>query len=190
MVGFCGKLYPGFKLETDPDRGGPRRTQYCYSLAEIDEFIAENRSQRFFDIYSAPNPEKAKKNNSDVWFLDIFRKAYQAVFEAASKMDFQDFFLAHNLVIFKAEPGGYTGPLNKLCRRTRQVIINPRLKDIEFYRLFPTAQAYQEISMYLGSVAAPQRPIPPVSDRDMITAKGFDKWSFRQEGPKKRKVKA
>jgi len=30
-------------------------------------------------------------------------------------------------------------------------------------------------------MAMPDKPIPEVSDADMVIAKGFNKWSFRKE---------
>jgi hypothetical protein len=35
--------------------------------------------------------------------------------------------------------------------------------------------------MFMCNLAVPQKPIPEVSDADMVVAKGFDKWSFRKE---------
>jgi hypothetical protein len=60
------------------------------------------------------------------------------------------------------------------------------LKKHSFYRVFPTAVAYQEISMYLGGVLGQGNPvIPEISNDDMITSKGFNlKNSFRKEKKK------
>lgn len=44
--------------------------------------------------------------------------------------------------------------------------------------------AYQELQMWMSNQAIPHKPIPKVSDKDMVTAKGFDKWSFRKEPQK------
>jgi hypothetical protein len=45
--------------------------------------------------------------------------------------------------------------------------------------------------MFLGGMASPEKPIPPVSDADMVICKGFDpKYSFRKapgKKPRKRK---
>ena len=43
-----------------------------------------------------------------------------------------------------------------------------------------TFTAYQELQMYFGALAQPNKPIPNVSDKDMVSIKGFDKWSFRK----------
>lgn len=57
---------------------------------------------------------------------------------------------------------------------------NPTLKEFDFYKIFDTYSAYQEISMFLGSLAFPEKPIPVISDKDLAFAKGFDKHSFRR----------
>jgi hypothetical protein len=46
---------------------------------------------------------------------------------------------------------------------------------------------YQEIAMFLGGLATPQKPIPVPSDKDMVSIKGFDRFSFRKEPTKKKK---
>ena len=41
--------------------------------------------------------------------------------------------------------------------------------------------AYQELSMYLGNMAFPNKPIPTISDEVMAEIKGFNKFSFRKD---------
>lgn len=63
---------------------------------------------------------------------------------------------------------------------------NASLKKYKFFKVFSTALAYQEISMYLGGVLGQGNPtIPEISNKDMIEAKGFDlKTSFRKDKSK------
>lgn len=72
------------------------------------------------------------------------------------------------------------------CRVGRECVVthNGRLKDLEFYRLVDPYTAFQEIAMFLGGMASPEKPIPKIDDKTMAQAKGFNKWSFRKE-PKK-----
>jgi hypothetical protein len=48
-------------------------------------------------------------------------------------------------------------------------------------KLFEPYQAYQEISMFVNNLAIPEKPIPKMSDEDMASIKGFDKFSFRKD---------
>lgn len=41
-----------------------------------------------------------------------------------------------------------------------------------------TFTAYQELEMFFGNLARPNKPIPEILDKDMVSIKGFDKWSF------------
>jgi hypothetical protein len=66
------------------------------------------------------------------------------------------------------------------------ITYNDCLEPLKFVRVFDPYTAYQEIYMFVCNTAMPDKPIPKVSDADMVTAKGFDKWSFRKEPRKKR----
>jgi hypothetical protein len=70
-----------------------------------------------------------------------------------------------------------------------EVNINKKLSDIDFYKILDAYQAFQEISMFLGStlvdVSTPKMPVG--DDKVIINSKGFDpKYGFRTR-PKKTK---
>lgn len=61
------------------------------------------------------------------------------------------------------------------------IICNGLLRELEFFRVFDPYTAFQEIAMHVGGVlGAPNKPVPEVSDKDMVSAKGFNEWSFRK----------
>jgi hypothetical protein len=63
------------------------------------------------------------------------------------------------------------------------------LKDLDFFRIVPTEQAFQEIWQYIGGVLGLNNPHVPVPDDvTMRDIKGFNDWSFKKEpsGKKKR----
>lgn len=62
-----------------------------------------------------------------------------------------------------------------------KVVINPVLKDIEFYKVFDPYGAYQELDMWIsGTLAWPQNFMIEVSDKDRINQHGFDPvYGFR-----------
>ena len=66
-----------------------------------------------------------------------------------------------------------------------QLIINPCLKDYEFYRVFDPYTCYQEISMYVGNnlVEDPNKAWP-IGDKLKVQSHGFDKYSFRKDKQK------
>ncbi|MNR71753.1 hypothetical protein D3C71_24310 [compost metagenome] len=63
----------------------------------------------------------------------------------------------------------------------RSLVINPRLANIGFYAVVEPWQAYQELAMFLGGIAAPENH-PPVqlTDRELVAKHGFDERSFRK----------
>lgn len=65
-------------------------------------------------------------------------------------------------------------------------ILGPCLKDLEFYKIKDAYTAYQDIFQYVSGVLnRPDAKMVNISDKDKIHKHGFDKWSFRQKGPKK-----
>jgi len=70
--------------------------------------------------------------------------------------------------------------------RNTKLIINPILKDYEFYKEVDSFTAFQEIQMFLGGVLGTgEKEIIEVEDKYKIPQHGFDKWSFRREPTKK-----
>jgi len=65
---------------------------------------------------------------------------------------------------------------------TKSLIVNPMLKDLEFYTIKDSFTAYQELMMYIDSIlAGPKKPIIEISDKIKAEKHGYDKWSFRKE---------
>lgn len=63
---------------------------------------------------------------------------------------------------------------------------NPELFKIDFIKVMPPYLAFQELEMYIGGVlSAPETPMIPITDKDRIQQRGFDKWSFRKMPTKK-----
>lgn len=58
---------------------------------------------------------------------------------------------------------------------------NGFLKPYNFVRIVDPFQAFQKIEMFLGNMAAPEKPIPPRTDLERLQSHGFDKKvSFRK----------
>ena len=65
-------------------------------------------------------------------------------------------------------------------------MLNPRLKRFEFYKVFDSYGAFQEIHMFLSGVLGnTEKKTVGVSDIHRLEAHGFDrKTSFRKEKQK------
>lgn len=58
---------------------------------------------------------------------------------------------------------------------------NAFLKPYGFMRIIDPYQAFQKIEMFLGNMAAPEKPIPKRSDIEKVKSHGFDpKMGFRR----------
>ncbi len=70
-----------------------------------------------------------------------------------------------------------------------QLITNPCLKDLQFYKVKDAYQTYQELDMYIGGVLANTEHKKPNTGDDtvILKSKGFDvKTSFRMISPGKK----
>lgn len=177
VVGFCGQIYPIVSLShKHPGKG--TRSKFCRTAEEVDSFLEEVLRPAEFEYYSATRHiwRMARKMEYHFSWYTLNQGKVQEFFELAEKF------------------GTKIGPLLTEHRAPILVVtekgpwLNGCLKDVEFFRIMDPFTAYQEIRMYLGGMAAPEKTIPHVSDEDMLLAKGFDKWSFKKPpGGKKRK---
>jgi len=170
VIGFCGKIYSVLGVQNPSVYATPR--PLCYTLDEVDAFV-----QRTF---------KAKL--AERYFTDARRNYWREAWHYTRRSTLDAFFnesLAHRdkyEYIFRDNHC----PIF-VYRETRDEYVltyNGCLRDVQFYRCIEPFTAFQEVQMFLGGMAFPNKPIPKVSDKIMAAAKGFDKWSFRKE-PKK-----
>ena len=71
-------------------------------------------------------------------------------------------------------------------RRDDAFIINPILKDYEFYKVVDAFTAFTELQMFIsGVLGVGEKEIVEIEDKYKIGQHGFDKWSFRKEPQKK-----
>ncbi len=62
---------------------------------------------------------------------------------------------------------------------------NAQLNNYDFAKVVEPYTAYQELAMWVGAQARPEKEIAEVSDEVKVESHGFDKYSFRKD--KKRK---
>lgn len=188
LIGFCGKFYWCFECMCYA--GSVKQvSRICHTIKDVDEFVEENFSEKQYkDYYEGKGYYgKYKKyvinhsySRGNHWCGSLSRPFFLGHWEEEAK--------AHKNVVSLFEK--YYCPVFVLYSEGRKGLIelNCNLKDLEFYRIFDPYQAFQEISMFLGNMAKPDKKIPEVSNEDMIEAKGFDKkFSFRKLPKEKKK---
>jgi hypothetical protein len=165
IFGFCGKLYLLFICNCN------------------------NKNYTFNDVIAFKNKyDTCESNDGRYIVMDDTRSLFYTLpfniesieqwkntYHIFEKID--DIFVALNCPVFCIFP------------RSKKLIINPILKDFGMQSVFDPYTTYQEIDMYLNNVLTNRHAPDIIRTDDLIRdSKGMDKWSFRQIGPKKRKV--
>ena len=170
IVGFCGKIYPVLQC----DKSFP-----CWAKDNTPSFKFDCRNIDDFDLFVEKNfgYDKDFMRQKYTNKKSHFRKNISDFFNEVSQKqdDFEDLFLDAESPLF----------VSRYNHRFSDITFNDSLKSyiVDFpsvYPQFDAYTAYQEISMFLGGMAVPQTPIPPIGDEVMAEIKGFDKYSFRK----------
>jgi len=176
IIGFCGKIYPLLQVELRTLLTGRRADEppevVCFSAADVDAYAEKYLTKKQLERYYAKKRSRLRRD----WHYAHHHYVVDEFFEECARRqnEFSQIFNEHRVPIFTAK-----------YKRDPELTLNAELKPFEFYRLFDTFTAFQEIQMFLGAIAVPLKPIPDIPDKIMAEAKGFDKWSFRKEPTKK-----
>jgi hypothetical protein len=162
IVGFCGKLYLGWKLHYKVN-GWDLETGEKKEFIETDIIYGyENVKKYFRESYWNFNPEDDVKYVLDYDPINIFREIKAPIFvhdtEAHVKYDKYHRIIGSN-----------------------NFFINPILKEYEFYKVVDAFTAFTELQMFIGGVLGRgEKEIVEIEDKYKIPQHGFDKWSFRR----------
>ena len=168
IVGFCGKLYVGWKLYREwVDPESSLLNNYPETLTDITydhELIKKYIKSNFWGGNNLDDDFEYIKNYNAI---NIFRKLKAPIF------------------IYDYDYGRTS--INAYRNRSKCVfIINPNLSEYEFYTVFDSFQAFQEVQMFMGGVLGKgEKDIVEVADKYKIEQHGFDyKYSFRKDKEK------
>lgn len=161
---FAGKLYPFAEVRAFP-RSAEKSpvVDHVYSLEALNAFFlehGEDLEKKKRTIYFRREPKKTRKG-----FFDL-RDNTQLV-EKATEMGVCILMLRRLDV-------------DHWARVNETVEVNARLASVNFARVVDAWQAYQELQMFFGNIAAPERPTLSITDKDRHQQHGFDEWSFRK----------
>lgn len=169
IIGFCGKIYPLLKIESNW-RYKPKisyNVTICCNLEDVDCLVKNHYREKQIEGYFAKK-NLYRKN----WSLCCNRQIFKTFFDKCEekKESYKEYFSEHPVFVVKDRD------------RHRYIEYNACLKDFNFVRQVDVFTAYQQIQMHISNIAVPQKPIPEISNNDMIEAKGFDlKFSFRKD---------
>jgi hypothetical protein len=159
ILGFCGKLYIGWKLYRVINSDEEVSTEYTYDT----EYMLNILEEKSWEGNISDSVKYVQSYNA----MQIFRDLKSPAFVYDSDYGRTHYFRRKNNDQYS------------------KFIINPLLKDFQFYKVFDAVQAFQEVSMFMGGVLGRgEKEIVEVADKYKITQHGFDKWSFRKEPEK------
>ena len=166
IVGFCGKLYIGWKFYSNDDQTNEYDNVLTTLTYDFDFIKTILEPKGWWNNNLQDNIDYIINYNA----MELFRNLNTPCF------------------IYDEDFGRTHVDLNRRnswnwSNDKRKFIINPLLKDYEFYKIFDTFKAFQEVSMFMGGVlGAGEKKIVEVADKYKITQHGFDyKWSFRKD---------
>jgi hypothetical protein len=164
-IGFAGKVYALRDMSTHFEWGGKPSPNYARSFDEITDDYLEK--------WLVAVGKQCRKMKDAIW---SWRRNFKAGFELANRPELQGAFEKYNTAIF----------CYILNHTPDQLFINCGLDTFGFQKILPPFEAYQELSMYVGThIQRPMMEAPPIDDKTMAEIKGFDKYSFRK--PKQNK---
>jgi hypothetical protein len=161
IIGFCGKLYIGYKFEWIENIKDEeiKKSEILYDKEKIIAKIIKNK-----------NPNRAKK----------LKQQLEDVYNNIHFKDYYEKFQIQNIPYFYAKK--YKSTTNNTYFRILK--LNPILNDYDFFKMFDPFTAFQEISMFLGGVLCiNEKETLEIDDKYRMAASGYDKTSFRQSAP-------
>lgn len=150
-LGFCGKVYPVIRTLEHTYTGNI--ITYHYDIEEFETFR---------------KAKVAEQKKRYVWD----RRNHRQWFEKIRATDFSEVFEKHYCPVFDFR---YNEDIDKF-----QLTVNGDIGKFDFVKIKDPFTTYQDISMFYGGLAVPQKPIPSIPDKVMVEVKGFDKYSFRK----------
>ena len=170
-IGFCGQVYPVLRVTAIADNyikpfDKIVFEKMCFTLEDVDEFVKEHFKQKDVDSYYD------KKNKKDRWPWNQRRFRLEEFFSDCEKEknSYLKYFEDSKCPVFTA----YND------QRDSYIDYNSSLKESEFFKIIDPFQAFQQISMFLGNIAQPEKPIPVMDDEIKADLRGYNKWSFRK----------
>jgi hypothetical protein len=166
VIGFAGKVYPAIHYFL----GADSEPTFCYDYDQLDDPFYDYYVDAYNYYYWKPNSTKKLEGKYRREAFKVIKKYFNDIF-TTYKDRWLGLFEQYQTAIFIGNDlkGGI-------------VTLNGNLSQYRFQKVLPPMQAYQELSMYVGSyLTKPVIEEPPISDAVKAEIHGFDKFSFRKE---------
>lgn len=162
IIGFCGKIYPMLELSTFG-----AKSQKCFNIDDVNAFVNKNMKAKQKRLYRGQRQRWWHGiGNRRIDFLKFFE-------ECREKQDsYAKLFADKRCPVFVARYSQWVSGST--------ITYNSMLRPYDFVRMFDPYSAFQEISMFMGAMAMPEKEMPIISDELKAHSRGFNKWSFRR----------
>lgn len=173
LIGFCGKLYLGYNFKHNQDN------KTLYSANSVLEFINQiktkhNQKELFFNIDYHIGHGPSNHEIQETFNQSLLKQEYNDWFHHFKSPVFM-------MVLDEDKKG-------KLRNEECTITINPKLKDLDFFRIKDAFSCYQSIEQYItGVLANTEITGSNMTNQEKIESHGFDmKYGFRTR-PKDKK---
>ena len=158
-IGFCGKYYLCFEISIYNKETMKNDFYYAYDLESFDKICKSHLSEKDYKHFRSASRSLGFGYNESGYNKV---KKYFNRFQEYCKNNQSKMFEKYPVYLIYEEG------------RTNKIIWNySNLKSLEFFRIFDPYSAYQEIQMFLGSLASPEKEIPEMSNELKIHQKGL-----------------
>lgn len=174
IIGFCGKLYVGYKFQWSEVRP--------HVLGSIEKSIITYDKDEIISILTSVNLHSYTPREKQI--MDIKRKIND-MFKFVDGLPYDSIFVEKKVPYFYAKPRYlYNLDVSEFVVTE----LNPILSDYKFVKKFDPVTAFQEISMFLGGVLGTnENETVEIDEKYRLQQHGFDKMSFRQASPGQKK---
>jgi hypothetical protein len=181
LIGFCGFVYPAIGIDG----------KTFYSTHEIVSGLTSTFLKRCGtnkDLLIAALERKEIAHYRWHWRREsLTHDSWSTAVSELKNRRFDAVFIDLGVPAFKVE---YIAMNESDSVDRIRCTLSPYLKEDEFQKVKGPAEAFQEISMYLGNQLACQPdPVSNIPDEVLRDEKGFDEWSFRRHKEEDKKYK-
>jgi len=176
VIGFCGEIYPFvFVKKYEKIKGNFLRNE---KLLDSDFFYDKESMFLFINYSDEKNEFRYDYFGIDKLFdiSDNDMNKLKAIFSELEKPIFSYCNIEFDDIL-----------VPDAIRMRNGLMINPILSKFKFYKVKEGVRAFQEISMYLGSLKHPEIETRDIDDKIVAKSKGFNCMSFKKQGKKEHK---
>ena len=178
LVVFCGKLYRGVmcnrKTKPEPIKGlvyqlDENETKVFYKCDELEDYLT---------LYGMKLPEERKY----FWQTDRNSDNLKTYLANQGTLELSEYCISNRFVTLTFMEDVATDNY----RREQTWYANSSLSHAQFYKVFDSFSAYQELDMFISGTLPQSTAMPiQIEDKYRIQQHGFDKYSFRKAPTKK-----